>query len=125
MRQWQGPSPKALLRGGFGAEHALEAGADELNSNQAFAARLRLAYVHDPALRFEVVVFAAGRGTLQRDADLEAGTDRYVKTGAKGGTTTAEVFTCGVFFEGEAFGVLPPDVQRETNGDSTFRALSR
>ncbi|MGC2766287.1 MAG: hypothetical protein WB607_12360 [Candidatus Acidiferrum sp.] len=123
--QWHGPCPKAVLRGGFRAKHALEARTDELDANQAFAARLRLAYVHDPALGLEVILIAAGRGTLQRDADLQAGTDRYVETGAKGGTATAQVFTGGVFFEGEAFGVLPPDVQGQSNGNPTFRALSR
>jgi hypothetical protein len=81
--------------------------------------------VHDPALGLEVILIAAGRGTLQRDADLQAGTDRYVETGAKRGTATAQVFTGGVFFEGEALGVLPPDVQGQSNGNPTFRALSR
>jgi hypothetical protein len=103
----------------------LEAWAYELHTNYPFAAVLRLTYMHNATLRFEVGFLATGCRSLQRDANLQVGTYGDVETRAKSRSTAAEIFAGGVFFEAEAFCVLSPDVQRQANGNPTFGALSR
>lgn len=46
------------LRGGFGAEDALKAGANEVDPDYAFTVAYGFADVHDAALCFEVVLGA-------------------------------------------------------------------
>jgi hypothetical protein len=100
------------LAAGFRAKHALEAWAYELDADDPFAAVLRLTYMYNPTLRFEVGFLATGRRSLQRDTNLQVGTYGYVEARAKGRSTAAEIFAGGVFFEAEAFCVLSPNVQR-------------
>lgn len=49
------------LSGGFGAEHALEPRAGELNAHNALAIREGIAYVDNTPLRFEIVFGATGK----------------------------------------------------------------
>jgi hypothetical protein len=38
----------------------------------------------------------------------------------EGGSIAAKIFAGGIFFEGEAAGIAPPDFERQADGDSTF-----
>src|SRR6266404_1905450 len=122
------------LGGGFGAEDALETGAGELDADELFALGLGIGDVDDAAMGSEVSVSATGkrgaagaaRGVLRkRNADFEVGANGDVEMRHEGCSVTAKIFAGGIFFEGEAAGVEPPDFEGQAYGDSTFRAFLR
>ena len=99
-----------------------------------FAFGLGLDDVHDAALGGEVRVSAAGergaagaaRGVLRKgNADFEVGADGDVEMRHEGGSIAAKIFAGSIFFEGEAAGIAAADFKRQSDGDSTFRALPR
>jgi len=120
--------------GGFGAEHALEARAGELDTDELFAFGLRLDDVHDAALGGEIRLSATGergaggaarRVLRKRNVDFEVGADGDVEMRHEGGAIAAKIFAGSIFFEGEAAGVATADFERQAHRDSTFRALPR
>src|ERR1700719_327938 len=128
------PLQKKRSGGGFGAEHALEARAGELDADELFAFGLGLDDVHDAALRGEVRLSATGergaggaaRGVLRKgNVDFQVGADGDIETRHEGGSIAAKIFAGSIFFEGEPAGVAAADFERQAHGDSTFRALPR
>jgi hypothetical protein len=95
---------------GFGPEHPLEPGADELDADDSFAGGLRLTYMHNASLSFKVCFFAPGRRACEWNPNFQAGTDGHVEASAKGSAAAAQIFAGSVFFEVEAFCILSPDV---------------
>jgi hypothetical protein len=77
------------LRGVFGAEDALEAGARELNAYQMFASRGRIHDMDHTALRGEVRLGAARGIVGKRDADFEIAADGDVETRDERGAAAA------------------------------------
>ena len=61
----------------------------------------------------------------KRNADFEIGADGDVETRDERGAVAAKIFAGSGFFEGEPAGVAPTHLQRQADGDSTFRALPR
>jgi hypothetical protein len=114
------------LCGGFGDEETAEAVVDELDADDAFTG-FAVAHVDDAALGGEIVflLFAACTGLRERDADVEVGTDSYVKAGAESGAATAKILAgCG-FFEFRAAGVNATDGNRQAHGNAALCAWAR
>jgi hypothetical protein len=119
------PYQRKRLRGGFGAEDALEAGARELDADELFALRLGIADVDDATVSFEVS-FAAARGVVGKgDADFEVGADGNVETRDEGGAAAAQIFAGSFFFEDDAALIAAAHAEWQADGDPTFRALTR
>src|SRR5690349_21231002 len=71
------------LRGGFRAKHALEARACEMNTNEPFAAGLRLGDMDDAAVRGKIR-FCAPRSVIgERNADFEVGANGNIEARQK------------------------------------------
>jgi hypothetical protein len=100
------------LRGGFGAEDALEARADELNPNQLLAGAGRGRNVYHSTERLEVILGAAHGRAVQRDTNLQVGTDGHSKARAKRSSAATQVFAGRIFLEGKPSRVFPPNTQR-------------
>jgi hypothetical protein len=96
------------LRGVFGAEDALEAGARELNAYQAFTSRGKIHDMDHPALRGEVRLGAARGVVGKRDADFEIGADADVESRDERGAAAAYIFAGSVFFKGNTAAVATP-----------------
>lgn len=114
-----------FLGGGFGAEDALEAGSGELDADQALAIRLGFRDMDYAAAGGEILLGAARGVSGQRDADLKVGADGHVELGDEGGPAAAKIFAGSIFLESDAAGIAAADLERQTNGNSTFRALFR
>src|ERR1700738_2629733 len=120
-----------LLGGGFGAEDALEAGGGELDADDVLAGLLGVGYVDYAAAGGEILLRllhtrgAAGSVAGEGDADLEFGADGYVEAGDERSSVSAEIFAGSFFLEGDAAGIAAAHVERQADGDSTFRALLR
>ena len=82
-------SRRSRLGGGFGTEDSLEAGAGELDADQAFTLRGRIYDVNYAALRGKVGLGAARRVVGKRDADFEIGADGDVETRNERGAAAA------------------------------------
>jgi len=96
---------KARSSGRFGAEHALEARADELHPNNLLPVGQYFADMHDAPLSLKVCFVAPrGRG-VQRNADLQVRADSYVEPRSKCGPAAAQILAGGIFLEGETMRV--------------------
>lgn len=111
------------LRGGFGAEDALEARAGELNTDEFFPLRLDAADMDDAALRGEVGFTSARREIRRRDTDLQVRTDGHIEAREESGAISAKILAGSFFLEENAAGIAAAHVHGQMNGDPTFRAL--
>ena len=109
--------------GGFGTEDALEAGSGELDADETLAVGLRVRNMDDAAAGGKILLGAPGRIPGQGNMDLEVGADGHVEASDEGGAVAAKIFARSFFFEGDAAGIAAADFERQSNGDSTFRAL--
>ena len=77
------PSLLTALRGGFGAEDALEAGAGKVHADVVFAGAGGRGDVDYAALRGEIRLVLARSVVAVRDADFQIAANGYVEAGDK------------------------------------------
>src|SRR2546427_11076402 len=98
------------LGGGFGADDALEARANEMDANELFAVRRRISDVDDAAVRGEIG-FRAPRDVVGKwNPDFEVGADGNVEARQKSGAAAAKIFAGGFFLEDDAAGVAAANI---------------
>src|SRR5258708_20135313 len=81
--------------------------------------------MHNAPLGLEVG-FAAARGiTRKRNANLQIGAESHIETRQERRSAAAQIFAGGFFLEGDAASIAAANFERQADGDSTFRPLSR
>jgi hypothetical protein len=79
-----------------------------LHTHDPFPVGQHFAYMHDPPFGFEIMLVPPRHRALLRDANLQIRSNGHVKPGPKRGSSPAQVFAGGIFFESEPARVSSP-----------------